>query len=66
MKSDLIDIAVTLHHETERALLVSDDGDCNMAVWIPKSSCEIEKHRNRKDVWTLTLPERLALEKGFI
>ena len=33
-KSDLIDVTVQLHHETAKAVLVSDDGDRDKAVWI--------------------------------
>lgn len=63
MKSDLIEVAVQLHHETEKAWLVSDDGEKKNAVWIPKSQAEIEpkgKHH------ILTLPEWLALDKRLI
>lgn len=63
MKSDLVDIPVILHHETALAILVSDDGDRKRAIWIPKTACEIEPNGK---VWTLTLPERVALEKGLV
>ena len=64
MKSDLIDLEMLLHHETEKAILVSDDGDEKKAVWIPKSGCEFE----RKDgsFVTVTMPEWRALDKGLI
>ena len=41
MKSDVIDIDVDLHHETDRAILVSETGDKDDAVWLPKSQIEI-------------------------
>jgi hypothetical protein len=63
MKSDLIDVAIQLHHETEKAWLVSDDGDRKRAVWIPKSQAEIESKGKHHE---LTMPEWLALEKGLI
>ena len=59
MKSDLIDCAVQLHHETEKAWLVSDDGERDHAVWIPKSQAELADG-------VLTLPEWLATDKGLI
>lgn len=59
MKSDLIDITVQIHHETERAWLVSDGGE---KVWIPKSQAEIAPEGK---VWVLTMPEWLAVEKGL-
>ena len=42
-KSDIVDVTVLLHHETDRAVLVSDDGDREKAIWLPLSQCEIEK-----------------------
>ena len=70
MKSDLVDVTVQMHAATERAVLVSDDGDQNKAVWIPLSQCEVTfdpsmKERN-KGIATLTLPEWLAKDKGLI
>lgn len=67
MKSDLIDVTVCKHAETEKALLVSDDGIQSNAVWIPKSQCEIEsKKEGGASAWILTLPEWLANDKGLI
>lgn len=63
-KSDLIDGAVVVHAETQKAVLVSDDGEREGAVWLPKSQIEIEKSRAGATV--LTLPEWLAKDKGFI
>lgn len=63
-KSDLIDVTCQLHHETERAILVSDDGNRDAAVWIPLSQCEVL--RLRRGAVRVTLPEWLALEKGLI
>lgn len=61
--SDLVDISVVLVHQTERAVLVDHGGDSN--VWLPRSLIEIEKDADGK-TWTVTLPERLAQEKGLI
>lgn len=58
-KSDLIDLAVQVHHETEKAWLISDDGDRAKAKWIPKSQAEVAEG-------VLTCPEWLAKEKGLI
>jgi hypothetical protein len=47
-RSDLIDLAMVLHHETSPgqsdrgAVLVSSDGEESAAQWIPKSQCQIE------------------------
>lgn len=58
-RSDLIDVAVKLHAETERAWLVSDTGERKDAKWIPKSQAELA-------AGLLTLPEWLAKEKELI
>lgn len=62
-RSNLIDLSVVLVHETDRAVLIDHGGAEN--VWLPKSLCEIERDPNGK-TWTLTLPERIAEEKGLI
>lgn len=62
-RSDLIDLSVVLVHETDRAVLVDHGGEGS--VWVPKSLCEIERDASGK-TWTLTLPERVAQEKGLI
>ena len=41
-RSELIDLTMHLHHETEKAILVSDDGDRAKAVWLPKSAVEFD------------------------
>jgi hypothetical protein len=67
-------------HEKLGAVLVSDDGTEARAVWLPKKSIEIQRsHSNdtargtrrsgqivRLPVITVTVPERLAREKGLI
>jgi hypothetical protein len=64
----LIDIAAELRHETDGAYLLFDgrtqkhkDGRVqDISVWVPKS--QVEKNEDG----TFTMPEWLALEKGFI
>jgi hypothetical protein len=69
MRSDLIDIAVIIHHETKPgkpdagAILVSD-GDRKKAVWLPKSAVEIERRPRGEAI--VTMPERLAIDKGLV
>lgn len=64
MRSDLIDLTMHLHHETDKAVLVSDDGDRTKAVWLPKAAVEIE--RTSKAIVVVTIPERLAIERGLV
>jgi hypothetical protein len=62
-KSDLVEIDVVLHHETEKAFKVSTDGNDDKAAWVPKSQCQLSGDgRNR----TLELPEWMAQQKGLI
>lgn len=63
-KSDLVDLTMQLHHETGKAVLVSDDGDKAKAVWIPLSQCEIERRAN--GIVIVTMPEWLATDKGLV
>lgn len=62
-KSDLIDITMQLHAETAKAILVSDDGDKDKAVWLPLSQVEIE--RKAKGIVVVTLPQWLAEQRGL-
>ena len=56
---DLVDVDVTLVHETELAYLVTTDGDAE--VWVPKSRCEYDP-----DAKQLTLKRSYAVEKGLV
>ncbi len=64
MRSNLIDLTVDKLHETEKAVLVTTDVPEN-GVWLPKSRVEIEPSATA-GLYTLTLPEPLAIEKGLI
>jgi hypothetical protein len=64
MKSDLTELELQLHHETDRAILVSDDGDAANGCWLEKSVVEFEKKGNWRVI--VTLPEWLAIERGLV
>jgi hypothetical protein len=64
MRSNLIDIEVTVHHETPMAFLVSVDGDRENAVWVPKSVVELDN--NHGDGCVLTAPRLFLEEKGLL
>lgn len=64
MRSNLHDIEVHLHHETEKAWLVSTDGYRENAQWIPKSAAEMQQKVSR--IYILTAPEPLLIEKGLV
>lgn len=63
MKSNLVDVDVEIHHETDLAWLVSTDGDREKAAWVPKSQGEMYIDGTEK---VLTCPEWLAHDKGLI
>lgn len=63
MLSDLVDVTVVVEHETDKAWLVNDGGKTK--VWVPKSKGEIERNRDGR-TWTLTMPQWLAEDKGFV
>ncbi len=72
-KSDLTDLTMALHHETERAILISETGDPKKAVWVPKSQCEIEPTgkfctvaSKQFPVVIVTMPEWQAINKGLV
>ncbi|QIG76926.1 hypothetical protein EVC30_097 [Rhizobium phage RHph_Y1_11] len=54
-KDKLEDVEVYLHHWTEKAYLVSADGDNEQSVWIPKSRCEVSIEKVGQV--TLTAPQ---------
>lgn len=63
MKSDLVDVTVQIHAHTNRAILVSDDGDRERAVWLPLAHVEVTP-KGRHHV--VTMPEWLAIDRGLV
>lgn len=63
-RSNLIDLTLMLHHQTEGAILVSDDGERSSAVWLPKVAIEFTEIR--PGIVEVTLTERLATDKGLV
>ena len=70
MRSNLVDLFVQMHAETEKAVLISDTGEEAAAVWLPKSQIEVEYDPTMKvrgkGAATITCPEWLAKDKGLI
>lgn len=67
---ELTDLTLCLHHETEKAILVSDTGDARKSKWIAKSHCEIERTEKfvttdgkKYPVIVVTMPEWVAINK---
>jgi hypothetical protein len=69
-RNDMINVKVTLHAETAMAILVSDDGEEDTAIWLPKSQIDYAARYTdtviEGGVITITLPEWLAMDKGLI
>ena len=60
----VVDLEMIRHHSTEKAILVSLDGEKKNAVWLPLSRIEIGEERGRKV--SLQVEYDLAFEKGLI
>jgi hypothetical protein len=61
----LIDLALCQHHETAAAFLVSETGERDDAVWLPKSQVERAEQLKGQN-FTFVMPEWLAKDKGLI
>lgn len=77
-RARLADVECALVHETKLALLITRDSTEVGAVWVPKEPCEIERKGTSVSVklktgglrqcqaLVVTMPKRLAMEKGLI
>jgi hypothetical protein len=64
-KPELVDLDLHFHHETDKAILVSADGDAEESgTWLPKSQIEFVK--DRTGGVKVTLPEWLAKDKDLV
>lgn len=75
MRSELVDLEVTVHHETTKmqdgedrgAWLVESDVSSPKKIWVPKSQCEVGDRRPAPSKQaTITLSESMAVSKGLI
>lgn len=58
-------LPLILHVETRAAIMVSQDGDQRLGVWLPLSSVRVEPSEIDRGVM-VTLPDWLAREKGLL
>lgn len=65
MRRDLHDMMFVEHHRTPQAVLVSEDGDEDTAVWLPLSQIEIGEPGEDGAV-EVTAPEWLLMDKGLL
>ena len=64
MSNDLIEIEMQMHSHTQKAILVSDDGDDDSAVWLPVSQIQTRDKGGARMI--VTMPEWLAMKEGLI
>lgn len=61
---ETVDISGEIHAETDKAILFFDGADSD---WIPRSQILHEEESNHfPGIVTITIPEWLAKEKGYI
>lgn len=63
-RSDIVDLTLALHVMTDKAVRVSETGDDAKAVWLPLSQVEVLKRPG--GIAEVSMPEWLAIEKGFV
>ena len=63
-KIEFVEMTLKVHADTEKAVLVSDDGEAEKAVWLPKSQIEIYPLKDGNIM--VVLPQWLAADKGLI
>jgi hypothetical protein len=59
----MVELEMYIHAETPKAILVSEDGDEDSAVWLPKSQIEFESDG---DMATVQCPEFIAINRGLV
>lgn len=64
-RNEVVDVTMTTHIVTDRAVLVSDTGVKKDAVWLPLSQIEMVQI-GRTGVAIVTMPTWLAQEHGLI
>ena len=67
MRSNIIDLELVWHHETQNAVLVACDEQAE-PVWLPKSQIDIDddEPKIRGFLVVVSLPEPLAVEKELV
>jgi hypothetical protein len=63
MRSNVVDLAVIVRRETEKAVLVDHGG--KEPIWLAKSQIEIEPNADGKTA-TVSMEQWLAEEKGLV
>lgn len=61
-----VEVWVTVHQTTDDAVLISDSGDEDDAVWIPRSQIHEEEDIDNGDIVELSVAEWIAKREGLI
>jgi hypothetical protein len=64
--SGMVELNLHYHMENDRAYCVSENGDLDCRVWLPKSECGEVEIRERKKSIVIEVPEWLAKDRGLI
>ena len=64
MTERVVDVEVQIHVRTDRAILVSLDGDKDNAVWLPLSAAQVQSQKGR--IVEVEVQEWLAKDRGLI
>ena len=62
--SEFIEIEMQMHSFTQKAILVSDNGNEDNAVWLPVSQIQTRDKGGARMI--VTMPEWLAMKEGLI
>lgn len=64
-ESRVVDLELFEHARTDKAILVSDNGDNRHAVWLLLSQITIHK-TDHAGIHDIVCPEWLAIDKGLV
>jgi hypothetical protein len=67
-KSDILDLRVVVHRQTDRAIQVSEHDELSKAVWLPLSQIEMTPAPTKGGMRCadLQIPQWLAEAKGLV
>lgn len=63
--SNLVQMEMMSHRTTEKAALLSDDGDKDNAVWLPLSQITMTPAKAKRH-YIVTMPEWLAIKNKLV
>ena len=61
-----VTLELHLHAATDRAIYVSDDGEEDNAVWLPRSQIDVDENAEIGETTSIEVPEWLAKREGLI